>query len=41
VRPLVRKKTLRYLETRAPSRHREKLRKAQELDHHHGSNGAD
>ena len=41
MRPLVRKKTLRYLKTRSPSRHREMLRKAQELDHHHGSNGAD
>jgi len=40
VRPLVRKKTLRYLETRSPSRHREMLRKARELDHQ-GSNGAD
>ena len=39
MRPLVRKKTLRYLKTRSPSRHREMLRKAQELDHQ-GSNGA-
>jgi hypothetical protein len=40
MRPLVREKALRYLETRSPSRHREMLRKARELDQHHGSNGA-
>ncbi len=40
MRPLVREKALRYLETRSPSRHREMLRKAKEPDQHHGSNGA-
>ncbi len=40
MRPLVREKALRYLETRSPSRHREMLRKAKELDQRPGSNGA-
>jgi len=40
MRPLVREKALRYLETRSPSRHREMLRKAKGPDQNHGSNGA-
>ena len=38
MRPLVREKALRYLEARAPSHHREMLRKAEYPDQHRGSN---
>lgn len=39
MRPLVREKTLRYLETRSPSRHRDMLRKAEGADEDAGLGG--
>jgi hypothetical protein len=40
VRPLVRKKILRYLETRSPSRHREMLQKVKGSNGDEASNGS-